>query len=85
MNFLKWIRDLEPRLVVLIPLSAPAPDRLSPSAPWNDQDMVRGWSPEVTMQEIWAKSPSFITSFAKANAPISGSSEHKNMFVKTMY
>ena len=37
------------------------------------------------MQEIWAKSPSFITSFAKENAPISGSSEHKNMFVKTIY
>ena len=60
---------LEPRLVVVIP---PSP---SPSLPWKDQDIVRGWSPEVTIQEIWAKSPSFITSLAKEKAPISGSSK----------
>ena len=34
------------------------------------------------MQEFWAESPSFITSFVKENAPISGSSEHKNMIVR---
>ena len=54
----------------------------TPVCPWNDQDMVRGWSPGVTMQEFWAESPSLITSFAKENAPISGSSEHKNMIVR---
>ena len=38
-------------------------------------NMVRGWSPEVTIQEIWAKSPSFMTSLEKEKAPISGSSK----------
>ena len=68
---------LDPRLVVVMPLPGELDLRLltGPSRPWNDQEIVRGWSPEVTMQEIWAKSPSFITSFEKENAPISGNSE----------
>ena len=64
------------------------PPSPSPSLPWKDQDIVRGWSPEVTIQDIWAKSPSFITSLEKEKAPISGSSkdyfdknENENRFV----
>ena len=63
------------------PIVCPRPGQ-TPVCPWNDQDMVRGWSPGVTMQELWAESPSFITSFTKESAPISGSSEHKNMIVR---
>ena len=68
---------LEPRFVVVIPLLPDLLDLslLGPSRPWNDQEMVRGWSPEVTMQDIWAKSPSFMTSLEKEKAPISGNSE----------
>ena len=62
---------LLPKLVVVIPLSV-ADD--SVPSPWKDHDIVNGWSPEVTIQDICAKSPSFITSFEKENGPISGSS-----------
>ena len=81
---------LEPRFVVVIPLLPGVLDLslLGPSRPWNDQEMVRGWSPEVTMQDIWAKSPSFITSLEKENAPISGSSEETKFlssFICSLY
>ena len=44
--------------------------------------MVRGWSPDVTMQEIWAKSPSFMTSFENEKGPISGSSKNQVLIYK---
>ena len=62
---------LLPKLVVVIPLSG-ADD--SVPSPWKDQDIVNGWSPEVTTQDICAKSPSFIISFANEKGPIAGSS-----------
>ena len=59
----------EPRFVVVIPVSGPT------VSPWKVQEIVRGSSPELTMQESWAKSPSFMTGLEKENSPISGSSE----------
>ena len=43
--------------------------------PWKDHEMVRGWSPFVTMQETWAKPPSSMTSLPKLRGSKSGGSE----------
>ena len=44
------------------------------SFPWKDQDMWRGSSPLVTMQDTWAKSPSFMRSRPKVSGRRSGGS-----------
>ena len=68
------IRELPmlPRGVVMIPKSEEI------SCPWKDQEMVRGWSPLVTMQDTWAKEPSSITSWPKFRGSRLGGSEEKD-------
>ena len=61
----KLARD--PIGAVVIP--RPPPD-ISLSDPWRLQEILRGISPELTMQEIWAYSPSSKTSFPKENGTI---------------
>ena len=61
----KLARD--PIGAVVIP--RPPPDS-SLSDPWRLQEILRGISPELTMQEIWAYSPSSKTSFPKENGTI---------------
>ena len=67
------IRELPilPRGVVIMPRS----DEIS--WPWKDQEMVRGWSPLVTMQDTWAKEPSSITSWPKLRGSKLGGSDGK--------
>ena len=43
--------------------------------PWNDQEIVSGWSPCRTMQDTWAKSPSFITEVPKERGSSLGGSK----------
>ena len=57
-----------PRGVVIIPRSEEM------SCPWKDQEIERGWSPLVTMQDTWAKEPSSITSRPKVSGRRSGGS-----------
>ena len=47
------------------------------ASPWKDQDIFSGSSPFRTMQETWAKSPSFITSDPNVIGCISGASAGK--------
>ena len=67
-----------PRGVVIMPRS----DEIS--WPWKDQEMVRGWSPLVTMQDTWAKEPSSITSWPKLRGSKFGGSDEKNKLVFTI-
>ena len=62
-----------PRGVVIIPRSEEI------SCPWKDQEMVRGWSPLVTMQDTWANEPSSITSRPNVSGRRSGGSEKSNL------
>ena len=51
--------------------------------PWKDQEIVKGWSPCVTMQETCAKEPSFITSCPKLRgSKFGGSVEIDNIISK---
>ena len=43
--------------------------------PWKDQEIARGWSPFVTMQETWAKPPSSMMSLPKVSGSRSGGSK----------
>ena len=45
--------------------------------PWKDQDMARGWSPLVTMQDTWAKPPASMMSLPKDKGSKSGGSEQR--------
>ena len=49
-------------------------------SPLRYQDMVNGWSPCVTMQDTWAKAPSFIMFLPKDKGRRSGGSE-ENGFI----
>ena len=50
----------------------PTPGSVVTSAPWNDQDIVRGSSPTGTMHETWAKEPSFMMEAPNVMGSISG-------------
>ena len=43
--------------------------------PWNDQDMVSGWSPCVTIHDTWAKAPSFMMFLPNERGRRSGGSK----------
>ena len=67
-----------PRGVVIIPRS----DEIL--CPWKDQEMLRGWSPLVTIQDTWANEPSSITSWPKLRGSKLGGSDEKNKLVFTI-
>ena len=53
--------------------------------PWNDQVMVSGWSPLVTMQETCANDPSSIISWPKLRgSKFGGSDEDNNINIKSI-
>ena len=53
--------------------------------PWNDQVMVRGWSPLVTMQETCANDPSSMISWPKLRgSKFGGSDEDNNINIKSI-
>ena len=68
-----------PRGVVIIPRSEEI------SCPWKDQEMMRGWSPLVTMQDTWANEPSSITSWPKLRGSKLGGSDEKIKLVLTIF
>ena len=47
--------------------------------PWNDQTMVRGWSPFVTMHKTWAEAPESITSCPNERGSKFGGSKEKEV------
>ena len=47
--------------------------------PWKDQEIERGWSPLLTMQDTWAKEPSSITSRPNDSGRRSGGSDKNNL------
>ena len=59
------------------------PPKISLSDPWRLQEILRGRSPELTMHEIWAYSPSSKTSLPKENRTIRGGSG--NVQVTNLY
>ena len=50
--------------------------------PWNDQEMARGWSPFLTMQDACAKSPSLRMSPPNDRGESSGGSADGEMRCK---
>ena len=66
-----------PRGVMTIPSSEVMFD------PWNDQEMARGWSPFLTMQDACAKSPSLRMSPPKDRGESSGGSADGEMRCKS--
>ena len=51
--------------------------------PWNDQEMARGWSPFLTMQDACAKSPSLRMSPPNDRGESSGGSADEEMRCKS--
>ena len=65
---------LGPSWFVVIPASAET------TAPWRDQEIVRGSSPLLMIQMTWAKSPSSRVSLPNVRGIIAGGSENHDKF-----
>ena len=67
---------LGPSWLVVIPASAET------TAPWRDQEIVRGSSPLLMMQMTWAKSPSSNVSLPNVSGITVGGSENHMRIIK---